>query len=179
MMGRPNMVVPKDLQKDGDIGKRDGERIPISWDGSPQGGFSTAEPDKLWLPTADAEVNRDDNLELQAKDPNSPYRVVKEVLLRRLNDEALHEGGLRLLHTDNPDVLAFARTDPTDKRRQVISLTNFTQDTVTVSVLDAGQTRGKITMTSSQGRQRGDEEVDFERPITLSPDESYLIDSIA
>lgn len=181
ILGRPNMIVPKDLQKDGDIGKRDGERIPIPWDGSPQGGFSQAEPEKMWLPAADPNVNQEDNLELQARDPNSPYRMVREVLKRRLEDTALHEGeiNIRVLQTDNSDVLAFARADPANKRRQVISLTNFTQNTVTVSVFDAGQTRGKITLTSSSGRRRGDEEVDFERPITLLPDESYLVDSIA
>jgi|GEM_PF-640115 len=179
MLGRSNIIVPKDLQKDGDIGKRDGERVPIPWDGSPQGGFSKAESEKMWLPTADPSVNQDNNLELQARDPNSPYRMVKEVLRRRIEDAALHGGDIRMLHTDNPDVLAFARADPTDKRRQIISLTNFMQDTVTVSILDAGQTRGRITLTSSRGRQRGDEEVDFEQPITLLPDESYLIDSIA
>ena len=177
MLGRPNALVPRHLQRDGDIGGRDGERVPMQWDASKNGGFSEADFDALWLPSVDAEVYLNDNMALQAKDPNSPYRFVREVLRRRRDDTALHEGGIRELHVDHPDVFAFARNDPNDSRRQVISITNFSQNTVSVSLLDAQQMRGRISAASS-GSERIGEEVNLDQPLTLPPDESYLIDSI-
>jgi alpha-glucosidase len=176
MMGRANVIVPKDLQQDGDIGKRDGERIPMQWDASENGGFSRASSEKLWLPSVDPDIYQGDNIELQSRDPNSPYRLVASVLLRRLSDAALREGGVRMLRTDHADVLAFARNDPTNPRRQVISVTNFSQDTVSASIYDAEQFGGEVTL-SSLGSYRTGREVDLGRSIELLPDESYLIDS--
>lgn len=177
MLGRPNAIVPKELQRDGDIGKRDGERIPMQWDASKNGGFSNAEPEALWLPSVDKKVYQADNIELQARDPSSPYRLVKQVLRRRLSDIALHEGKVQMLHTDHVNVLAFARKDPENPKRQVISLTNFSQDTVSVSILDAQQLTGRVTLSSSGKHYRADETINLGKPIELPPDESYLIDS--
>jgi alpha-glucosidase len=184
MMGRPNMIVPEELQRDGKIGGRDGTRILIAWNDKENGGFSHAAPEDLWLPSVDEKIYRSDNLELQARDPNSPYRLMRDVLQRRQADPALHEGEMRILHTDNDaKVFAFARHVsedhvPDDPRRQVISITNFSPDTVSVSVLDAQQMRGRVTLSSS-GHRRDGEIVDLERPIILLPDESCLIDSVA
>lgn len=177
MLGRPNAIVPEELQKDGDIGKRDGERIPMQWDASKNGGFSRADTGELWLPSVDEAVYRKDNIEIQERDPNSPYRLVRNILLRRLSDAALRTGGIRLLHTDRADVLAFARDDPRDSRRQVISVTNFSQDTVSASILDARQQGGRISLSSVGGEAARDRNVDFGGPITFSPDASYLVDS--
>jgi len=172
-MGRANVLMPDELQKDKDIGKRDGERVPMQWNDDKNAGFSDA--DELWLPAVDPHIYRGDNLELQARDPASPYRLVKRALLRRMKDVALREGSIRLLHADHPDVLAFVRPDPSDSRRQVISVTNLSQNTVQTSILDAHQTRGRVTLSAS-GRNAG--EVDLEGRIELEPDESYIIDTI-
>jgi alpha-glucosidase len=178
MMGRPNVIVPPNLQQDGDIGKRDAERVPMQWNATKNGGFSDAESDQLWLPSVDPSIYQTDNIELQARDPNSHYRLVRDIFNCRLSDTALHDGGICMLHTDHPDVLAFARDDPENPRRQVISITNFTQDTVSVSVLDAMQSRGRITLSSTGSGMRVDTDLDFSQPIVLSPDESCLIDSL-
>lgn len=177
-LGRPNVRVPKEFQRDGDIGMRDGERVPIQWDASRNGGFSQAEPSQLWLPSVDPAVYQDDNLDIQRRYPESPYRFVQAVLLRRNEDPAFRAGELRMLHTNNPNVLAFARTDPTNPRRQVICIINVSADIVDSSILDAQQAKGVITLSSSHGRQSGDEEVDLGK-LTLPPDTSLLIDSIA
>jgi len=177
MMGRPNIAVPKERQRDGDIGKRDGERVPMQWNSLKNGGFSEASAEELWLPTVDEKVYKNDNMELQARDPNSPYRLVKETLKRRMIDTALRKGSIQMLKTDHADVVAFARNDPEHPRRRVISITNLSQDTVTVSILGAQQAKGKVTLAASSGQHKG-KTIDFEKAITLLPDESYLIDSI-
>ncbi len=174
ILGRPNVSMPDELQRDRGIGKRDAERVPIQWSAEKNAGFSEA--DVLWLPAVDQRVYQNDNIALQSRDPNSPYRLVKEMLHRRIEDPALHEGEVRMLHADHPDVVAFARPDPRDPLRQVISITNLSQNTIEVGILDAQQARGRITL-SATGRHN-DEEVDLEKRMTLSPDESYLIDSI-
>ena len=172
-MGRPNVRMPLEMQRDKDIGKRDGERVPMQWNNERNGGFSEA--DELWLPAVDEDANRQDNLELQARDARSPYRLVQRSLWRRAKDEALRRGGIRMLHTDNPDVLAFARPDPTDARRQIISVTNLSGNTTEVSVLDAFQAEGKVEI-SATGQHEG-EVIDLTRAFTVAPDESYLVSS--
>lgn len=179
MLGRPNVTVPEDRQRDGDSGKRDGERVPMQWDSSGNGGFSKAKPEDLWLPAVHPNVYLYDNIERQARDPYSPYRLVKEILRQRKNDPALHEGNLRMLHTDHTDVLAFARTDPRNARRQLISVTSFSRNTISASLSDARQVNGRVILSSSRGRERGDQIINLERPITLTPDMSYLIDIAA
>ena len=174
-MGRANVRMPDGLQRDKDIGMRDGERIPMQWNAEKNGGFSDA--NELWLPSVDPAVYRSDNLELQSRDPNSPYRLVQKALLRRLYDAALHAGEVRMLRTDHPDVVAFARPDPENARRQVISVTNLSQDTIEVGILDAEQTRGRVTL-SATGKHDG-AEINLDGRLTLAPDESYLIDSVA
>jgi alpha-glucosidase len=175
MLGRANVRMPSEQQRDKDIGMRDGERVPMQWNAGKNGGFSEA--DELWLPSVDPHIYQADNLKLQARDPNSPYRLVQSALLRRIEDRALRAGGVRMLHTDHPDVLAFARPDPDDPRRQIISITNLSQNTARVGILDAQQARGRITLAASS--QRAHEGVNLEGRIDLPPDESYLIDSIA
>jgi len=179
MLGRPNVIVPEERQKDGGSGKRDGERVPMQWDSSENGGFSKVKPKDLWLPTVLPCIYENDNIELQARDPYSPFRLVKEILRRRKNDPALHEGSLRMLLTDHPDALAFARIDPKNPRRQIISITNFSQNTISVSLLNPWQAKGRITLSSSRGPGQEQIDIDLNRSITLPPDESYLIDVVA
>ncbi len=179
MLGRANIIVPKDRQQDGDSGQRDGARVPLPWDASKNGGFSDAQPEELWLPAVDPKVYRSDNIELQQRDPRSPHRLAREILRQRKYDSALHGGGIRILHADHGDVLAFARNDPKNPRRQIISVTNFSQNTISVSLLDAHQANGVITLTSTRGRERRPKIIDLEASFTLPPDASYLIETIA
>jgi maltose alpha-D-glucosyltransferase/alpha-amylase len=177
VLGRPNITVPEALQRDSTAGKRDGGRVPMQWNMSENGGFSRADTEQLWLPAVDPAVYRADNIEIQGRDPRSPYRLVKEILRRRKNDPALRMGSLRMLQTDHANVLAFARADPQDLRRQVISVTNFSQDTIPVSILDARQMGGRVTLSSSNGHEREDTTTSLTKPIILPPDQSYVVDS--
>ncbi len=180
MMGRPNVKIPKELQIDAETGMRDAERVPIQWDSSVNGGFSRAQRENLWLPSVDKKVYLRDNLYLQARDPSSPYSFIQAILLRRKYDNALKIcNNLRWLNNDNKDVLAFARADPNDARRQVISITNFSQNTTPAYIFDAHQTNGTITFTSLPQKGQEGKYIDLNKPIVLPPDASYLIDSVA
>ncbi len=176
--GNPDMIIrPASRQRDKDVGQRDPERVPIHWNSTRQGGFSDAPYEDLWLPTADAHVYQDDNLAQQARNPRSPYNLVRAILHKRNHDPALRSGGIRMLHTDHRGVLAFARPDPTDKRRQVISVSNFLTSHERVSITDTLQTLGTATITASVGRISTGSTIDFTRPLMLPPNESLIIDS--
>lgn len=175
LAGRPNIIVPPERQKDGDIGQRDGERVPLAWDDSINGGFSRADPDALWLPAVDSKIYKSDNLAVQALDPNSPYNMVKNFLRLRKYDPELRSGGLRMLHTDS-NVLAFQRTDPNDPRRVLDTIVNMTPNTVEVSVFRASHALGRVAFSSST--ERGYSEiVDLSGKIILPPDEALILES--
>lgn len=181
---QPDAIIPKELQRDGDIGGRDGVRLPLRWDSSKNGGFSQADPSKLWLPTFDKEYYDEqyptaDNFELQMRDPLSPYRLIKSLFAQRRRDAALHSGAYVPLHADNIEVVSFARLDPQDTRRQVITLVNFTQNTTDVYVPDVGMSRGSVVLSSTRGHERGDRLVDFSKPVRLAPDEAVLVQSVS
>ena len=173
-MNRPNIRIPEEFQRDKDIGKRDGERAPMQWNAEKNGGFSEA--DNLWLPAVDADNNRRDNLELQARDTRSSYRLIRRSLWRRAKDKALRSGGIRMLHADHPDILAFARPDPDDPRRQMISVTNLSGNTTEVSIPDVFQTEGRVEI-SATGQYEG-RVIDLTKPFLVAPDESYLVSSM-
>ena len=177
VLGRPNIDMPDALKKDGDIGGRDGERVPMQWDASYNGGFSDAPFEELWLPTVDANVYRGDNVAAQQQDATSPYRLLKKKLTLRRDDPALHNGELRMLHTENDAVLAFARSDPNNTRRQIISVVNFSPNTTTVYIPDVHMNRGRVLLSSTTGRG-SNVTVDITRPIQLEPDTAYLIESL-
>lgn len=66
---------------------RSGTRSPMQWDSSETCGFSTANPDKLYIP-----VNKDhswNNVESQLNDPNSVLNYTKALIALRLSTPAL------------------------------------------------------------------------------------------
>ena len=85
---------------------RTGSRTPMQWDDTKNHGFSTAEPDQLYLP-----VDMDEDaptVAAQMADNDSLWHVVKEVLAIRSREEALREEGNLALHYAEKDKRAFA-----------------------------------------------------------------------
>jgi len=83
---------------------RDGERTPMQWDATTNGGFTTGKP---WLavpPTA-----KTSNAATESKDPNSILNTYKTLLAMRKTNAALHDGKQVDIDEKNPDVYAFLR----------------------------------------------------------------------
>ena len=86
------------------FGSRDGTRRPMCWDGTENGGFSTAKP---WI-TAHSNY-RNVNLEADRASEKSVFRFYKELLkLRRENDAILY-GGLEVLSNPEDAFFKFRR----------------------------------------------------------------------
>ncbi len=82
-------------------------RTPLPWGDGPNGGFSASPP---WLRLGDDVARR--NVATQAADPDSVLSCYRRLLTARRTLRSLQEGRLRLVHVEDPTVLAFIRDDP-------------------------------------------------------------------
>jgi alpha-glucosidase len=83
---------------------RDGERTPMQWDTSVNGGFSTAAP---WLPVP--ETAKTHNVAEEAKDPESVLAFYKQVLKLRHSNPALLDGSYVPINENDQNVLSYLR----------------------------------------------------------------------
>ena len=115
---------------------RDGERTPMQWDASnPQAGFSTNA--KTWLPVPANYTTV--NVKTEASDPQSLLNWHKKLISMRRTMRALHDGGVVMIDTSNPDVLSYVRTAPAGTKDIVVSLNmSATPQTVHLDLTSAG-----------------------------------------
>jgi alpha-glucosidase len=83
---------------------RDGERTPMQWDATANGGFSTATP---WLPVP--ETAKTHNVADEAKDPESVLEFYKTVLKLRHTNAALLDGSYVPINESDQNVLSYLR----------------------------------------------------------------------
>jgi alpha-glucosidase len=108
-LGRERAPVPKEAVHDpfekllpGFDLCRDPERIPMRWDDSSRGGFTSGEP---WLPMKD---DRSCNVERQTADEGSLLQLFRSLIQLRRREPSLVEGDYRPLRARN-DVLSYER----------------------------------------------------------------------
>ena len=124
------------------LGDRNGVRTPMQWSPDRNAGFSTATPQKLFLPAIiDAEYHYESiNVENQERNPSSLLWWMRRTIAMRKRFKSFGSGSLEMLASDNPKVLAFIRSYEEEKLLVVINLSRFAQ-TVTV---DLGRYAGMI-----------------------------------
>ena len=93
------------------LGDRNGVRTPMQWNPDRNAGFSTANPQKLYLP-----VNIDPayhyeaiNVESQLENPNSLLNWTKGLIALRKKYKAFGRGTLEFLSPSNQRVIAYVR----------------------------------------------------------------------
>ena len=84
---------------------RDGERTPMPWDGSANAGFTTG--GKTWLPVGPDHAWH--NVAAESGDPKSLLNYYKTLIRLRRENPALHDGTLKIVDENNPNVLSFLR----------------------------------------------------------------------
>lgn len=84
---------------------RDGERTPMQWNDSTNGGFSIHDP---WLPVPPSYKTH--NVATESKDPNSVLEFYRKLLALRHSNAALLEGTYAALNEHDPKVLAYMRS---------------------------------------------------------------------
>ena len=99
------------------LGDRDGVRTPMQWSPDRNGGFSRADPARLYLPPImDAIYGYEAvNVEAQQRDPSSLLNWMKRMIAVRQAHQAFGRGTLRLLYPRNRKILAYLREHDGDR----------------------------------------------------------------
>ncbi len=111
------------------LGDRNGVRTPMQWSADRNGGFSRANPQKLYLPlVVDPEYLFETvNVETQRNNPQSLWWWMKRLIALRQRYPAFGRGDLEMLHPENPKVLSFLRRDGDDTVLVVANMSRFSQ----------------------------------------------------
>ncbi len=111
------------------LGDRDGVRTPMQWNGDRNAGFSTANPQQLYLPTIiDPEYHYETvNVEAQQANPRSLWWWMKRTIALRRQHPVFGRGDIQFLHPENPKVLAFVRSDGEEDVLVVANLSRYPQ----------------------------------------------------
>ncbi|HJU16105.1 MAG TPA: maltose alpha-D-glucosyltransferase [Stellaceae bacterium] len=93
------------------LGDRDGVRTPMQWSFDRNGGFSRADPPRLYLPPIMDPVYgfMAVNVEAQSRSPSSLLNWVKRLIAARRSRRAFGRGTLRFLYPSNRKVIAYLR----------------------------------------------------------------------
>lgn len=111
------------------LGDRDGVRTPMQWTGSQNAGFSTANPQKLYLPLIIDPLYHYEsvNVEIQSRSSSSLLWWMKRIINTRKEYKALSWGDIKFIHTENPKVLVFTRTYKEETMLVIANLSRFSQ----------------------------------------------------
>ena len=111
------------------LGDRNGVRTPMQWSDGRNAGFSTANPQRLYLPVViDPEYHYEAvNVENQCNNSHSLLWWVKRLIALRKQSDAFGRGSLVFLNPSNRRILAFIRSYGAEKILIVANLSRFVQ----------------------------------------------------
>ena len=111
------------------LGDRNGIRTPMQWNGDRNGGFSDADPQRLYLPLiVDYEYHHQAiHVEAQRRNRHSLLWWMKRLIALRRQCRAFGRGTLEFRHPANRCVLAFIRRWGPEAILVVANLSNFDQ----------------------------------------------------
>ncbi|WP_461099471.1 maltose alpha-D-glucosyltransferase [Spirosoma luteolum] len=111
------------------LGDRDGVRTPMQWSPDRNAGFSSANPQKLYLPTIlDPEYHYESvNVETQRQNTSSLFWFMKRMISVRRKHPAFGRGDVQFLPVENPKVLAFTRSFQNETLLIVVNLSKYAQ----------------------------------------------------
>jgi len=144
------------------LGDRDGVRTPMQWSGNRNGGFSDANPQKLYLPLILSPEYHYEmiNVELQSANTSSLLWFMKRIIALRKKYKAFGRGKLKFLAVDNPKVLAFTRTYGDEILLIVVNLSRYAQPV-------------ELTLTDYKGYQPN--ELFSKNKFPIIKDEGYFL----
>jgi maltose alpha-D-glucosyltransferase/alpha-amylase len=131
------------------LGDRDGVRTPMQWSPDRNGGFSRADPAKLFLPAIQDPIYGYDavNVEAQLRTPASLLNWMRRMLSIRRHRHALGRGTLRFLYPGNRKVLAYLREH---EGETILCLANVSRAPQAVQ-LDVGEFKGRVPLEMTGG----------------------------
>lgn len=113
------------------LGDRDGVRTPMQWSSDRNAGFSTANPQQLYLPMIIDPLYHYAviNVENQERNPSSLLWWIRRLLVVRKNYKAFGSGKVEYISSSNPKALAFIRSVDGENILIVVNLSRFPQAT--------------------------------------------------
>jgi maltose alpha-D-glucosyltransferase / alpha-amylase len=131
------------------LGDRNSVRTPMQWNGSMNAGFSSADPERLWLPLISNAVYgyQAVNVESQERNSTSLLNWTRRLIEMRRFTKVFGRGSIEFLKPANHRVLAFTRTLGRDTVLVVSNLAGTAQ----VVELDLARLAGAIPIEMSGG----------------------------
>ena len=126
---------------------RDNSRTPMQWDGTANGGFTTAA--KAWLAVNPNYTSV--NAKQEVADPDSVYHYTAKLIALRAKTPALVYGDYQDLDPEHPHVFAYTRTLGSE---QYLVVHNFSSEPVTYA-LPGGKKSGRLVMENYAGAENG------------------------
>ncbi len=148
------------------LGDRFGIRTPMQWDMNLNAGFSSANPQKLFLPVISDPVYRYESVNVATQEENLSSLLwwVKNIMAMRKRLNVFGKGDLTFIESSNAKVLCFART--LDKQR-IIVVANLSQFSQAATLNLSAFKDCDMTEAFSQNRFQGVDEGDYS--ITMGP----------
>lgn len=148
------------------LGGRSGVRTPMQWNTNLNAGFSTANPQKLYLPVINDPVYRHEtvNVKTQEENPSSLLWWMKHIISMRKRLGAFGRGDIKFIESNNSKILSFSRTLEKQRMIVVANLSQFSQ-AVTLDLSDFKDC--DITEAFSQNRFKNIEQGEYY--ITIGP----------
>ncbi len=111
------------------LADRDGVRTPMQWSNDRNAGFSSANPQSMYLPVVvDPQFHYETvNVEAQHANPNSLLWWFRRMIRRRRRHPVFGRGGIRFLDPINPQVLTYIREGEGETILVVANLSRHSQ----------------------------------------------------
>jgi len=131
------------------LGDRNGVRTPMQWTGGWTGGFSRAEPERLYSPVVSnsAYCPQVINVETQERSPHSLLAWTRMMIKTRRSTKIFGRGSIEFLRPANHRVLAYVR----QLGRETILVVNNLAGTAQAVELNLRDFRGSIPVEMSGG----------------------------
>ncbi|HYF68494.1 MAG TPA: maltose alpha-D-glucosyltransferase [Ohtaekwangia sp.] len=133
------------------LGDRFGVRTPMQWNMNLNAGFSTGNPQRLYLPIITDPIYRYEsvNVHTQEENPSSLLWWMKNVMAMRKRLNIFGRGDLKFIDSANAKVLSFARTY---QHQQIIVVANLSQFSQATTLDLTAYKDSEITEVFSQNR---------------------------
>jgi len=148
------------------LGDRFGVRTPMQWNMNPNAGFSTANPQRLYLPIITDPVYRHESVNVATQEQNHSSLLwwMKNVMAMRKRLAIFGRGSMKFIESSNARVMAFVRSYEGLQIITVANLSQFPQATT----LKLNEYRGcEVIEVFSQNRFMSVDVNDY--PITIGP----------
>lgn len=148
------------------LGDRFGVRTPMQWNLNPNAGFSTANPQRLYLPIITDPVYRHESVNVATQEENHSSLLwwIKNVMAMRKRLGIFGRGSMKFIESSNARVMAFVRSY---EGLQIITVANLSQFPQAATLKLQEYRSCEVIEVFSQNRFMSVDAGDY--PITIGP----------